>query len=29
MIFNTAAVPLLLDPNNQAIEWLKRSQEKL
>jgi dynein heavy chain 2, cytosolic len=26
MIFNTAAVPMLLDPNNQAIEWLKRSQ---
>ncbi len=29
MIFNTASVPLLLDPNNQAIEWLKKSQEKI
>lgn len=29
MIFSTSAVPLLLDPNNQAIEWLKRNQQKL
>ena len=29
MIFNTSSVPLLLDPNNQAIEWLKKSQEKM
>jgi len=26
MIFNTSAVPLLLDPTSQAIEWLKRNQ---
>ena len=29
MIFNTSAVPLILDPNNQAIEWLKKSQDKM
>lgn len=24
MIFFTSKVPLIMDPNNQAIEWLKR-----
>jgi hypothetical protein len=26
MIFSTSKVPLLMDPNNQAIEWLKRNE---
>ena len=29
MIFSSSSTPLLLDPNSQAIEWLKRNQEKL
>ena len=29
MIFNSGAVPLLLDPTSQAIEWLRRCQEKI
>ncbi len=29
MIFNTSTVPMILDPNNQAIEWLKKNQEKI
>lgn len=26
IIFSTTKVPLLMDPNSQAIEWLKRNQ---
>ena len=26
IIFNTTKIPILMDPNNQAIEWLKRNQ---
>ena len=29
MIFATNRTPLLMDPNSQAIEWLKKNQEKM
>lgn len=29
MIFNSGSVPLLLDPTNHAIEWLKKCHEKV
>ena len=29
MIFHSGSVPLLLDPTSQAIEWLKRCQDKV
>jgi dynein heavy chain 2 len=29
MIFYSGTVPLLLDPTSQAIEWLKRCQDKV
>ncbi|TXI91443.1 MAG: hypothetical protein E6Q33_10365 [Neisseriales bacterium] len=29
MIFFTSKVPLIMDPNNQAIEWLKREKDKM
>lgn len=29
MIFNSGSVPLILDPTNQAIEWLRRCQDKV
>ena len=29
MIFNSGSVPLMLDPTSQAIEWLKKCQEKV
>lgn len=29
MIFNTNKVPLMIDPNSQATQWLKNNNSKM